>query len=133
NQRVHIGYPFLQEAKVVKVSDELFDYVVYPGAENTPHQIRAIEHSGKGIDDFHKKTERIEKYYSKRLGMLIGDIESLVQVEMLKGLKKLDDGSTVKEFVEMPGLDMIHATQVVVENVTSEDVRFIEQAALPIE
>ena len=133
DKRVHIGYPFLQEAKVVKVSDELFDYVLANNNESLAHQIRAIEHSGRDIDDFHKKAERIEKYYSKRLGMLIGDVESLVQVEMLRGLMKLDDGSTVKEFVEMPGLEMIHATQLVVENVVSEDVRFIERAALPIE
>ena len=133
NKRVHVGYPFLQEAKVVKVSDELFDYVVMDTDESSPHQIRAIEHSGKEIDDFHKKAERIEKFYSKRLGMLTGDVESLVQVEMLKGLMKMDDGSTVKEFAEMPGLETIHATQVVVENVISEDVRFIEKAALPIE
>ncbi|EXJ60448.1 alkaline phosphatase D [Cladophialophora yegresii CBS 114405] len=133
NKRVHVGYPFLQEAKVVKVSDELFDYVQITTDGDAPHQVKAIEHSGKEIDDFHRKAERIEKYYSKRLGMLIGDVESLVHVEMLKGLKKLDDGSTVKEFAEMPGLETIHATQVVVENVISEDVRFIEQAALPIE
>ena len=131
NKRVHVGYPFLQEAKVVKVSDELFDYVAT--SEHAPIQVKAIEHSGKEIDDFHKKAERIDKYYSKRLGMMIGDVESLVQVEMLKGLLKLDDGSTIKEFAEMPGLETIHATQVVVENVISQDLRFIEQAALPIE
>lgn len=130
NQRVYVGYPFLQEAKVVKVSDELFDYTM---AETGPRQIRAVEHSGNEIDQFHKKAERIEKYYSKRLGMLIGDVESLVQIEMLKGLKKLDDGSTIKEFAELPGLETIHATQLLVENVISEDVRFIEQAAVSIE
>ena len=133
NKRVHIGYPFLQEAKVVKVSDELFDYVVSNNGGSASHQIRAIEHSGREIDDFHKKAERIEQYYSKRLGMLIGDVESLTQIEMLKGLKKMDDGSTVKEFVEMPGLEMIHATQLIVENVISDDVRFIEQPAQSIE
>lgn len=129
NKRVHINYPFLQEAKVVKVSDELFDYVV---AEDGT-QVKQIEHDGKGIDDFHKKAERIEKWYSKRLGMLSGDVESLVQVEMLKGLRKLDDGSTVKEFAEMPGMEIFHASQLVVENVISEDERFIERDALPIE
>ena len=133
NKRVHVGYPFLQEAKVVKVTDELFDYFPTTAAQSAPHQVKAVEHSGKEIDDFHKKAERIEKYYSKRLGMLIGDVESLVQVEMLKGLKKLDDGSTVKDFAEMPGLETIHATQTVVENVVSEDVRFVEQAAMPVE
>ena len=129
NQRVFVGYPFLQEAKVVKVLDELFDYTLPEGA-SAP---QSIEHSGNEIDHFHKKAEFIEKYYSKRLGMLSSDIESLVQIEMLKGLKKMDDGSTVKEYAEMPGLETIHATQILVEKVMSEDTRFIENAALPIE
>ena len=130
NQRVHVGYPFLQEGKVVKVSDELFDYIMPEGG---PVQVRATEHAGNQIDDFHKKADRIEKYYSKRLGMLIGDVESLVQVEMLKGLKKLDDGSTVKDFAEVPGVETIYATQLLVEQVVSEDTRFIEKSAPPIE
>ncbi|KIV92728.1 hypothetical protein PV10_03999 [Exophiala mesophila] len=130
NQRVYVGYPFLQEAKIVKVSDELFDYTL---PESGPRQVHATEHSGTEIDQFHKKAERIEKFYSKRLGILVGEVESLVQVEMLKGLKKLDDGSTVKEFTELPGLETVHATQLVVDKIISEDVRFIEQAATPIE
>ena len=127
DRRVFVGYPFLQEAKVVKVSDELFDYVA------DANGVRAIEHSGNEIDQFQKKADRVEKYYSKRLGMLTGDVESLAHVEMLKGLRKLDDGSTVKEYAELPGLELIHATQTLVESVMSEDTRFIEQVALPIE
>ena len=130
NQRVHVGFPFLQEAKVVKVSDELFDYTM---PETGPRQVRATGHSDIQINDFHKKADRIEKYYSKRLGMLTGGIESLVHVEMLKGLKKLDDGSTVKEFADVLGVETIHASQLVVEEVMSKDSRFIEQKALPIE
>ncbi|KAK5087807.1 exonuclease II Exo2 [Lithohypha guttulata] len=130
NMRVHVNYPFLQEAKVVKVSDELFDYTM---PDERSGEVRQSEHSGKEIDDFHKKAERIEKWYSKRLGMLAGDVESLVHVEMLKGLRKLDDGSTVKEFADMPGLETVYAPQLVVEKVISEDERFIERAALPIE
>ena len=130
NQRVHIGYPFLQEAKVVKVSDELFDYTL---SERGARQIHATNHSQNEIEQFHKKAEHIEKYYSKRLGMLIGAVESVVQVEMLKGLKKLDDGSTIKEFAEAPGLETIHASQLVVAKVISEDQRFLEKEALPIE
>jgi 5'-3' exoribonuclease 1 len=128
-RRVFVGYPFLQEAKAVKVSDELFDYVLDPSTNG----VRAIDNDSRAVDEFHKKADRIEKFYSKRLGMLSGDIESLIHVEMLKGLKKLEDGSTVKEYAEMPGLETTHASQLVVENVVSEDARFIEQAALPIE
>lgn len=129
DRRVFVGYPFLQEAKVVRVSDELFDYVLDP----TGNGIRALEHDGKAIDEFHKKADRIEKFYSKRLGMLTGDVESVAHVEMLKGLMKLEDGSTVKEFAEMPGLETVHASQLIVESVVSQDARFIEQAASAIE
>lgn len=128
NKAIHVGYPFLQEAKVVKVSDELFDYVLAGNA-----QVQAVEHTGAQIDQFHKKSESIEKNYSKRLGMLAGQVDSVVHVEMLKGLKKLDDGSTIKEYAELPGLETIHASQLVVEKVISEDQRFLEQSALPIE
>lgn len=130
NKRVHVNYPFLQEAKVVKVSDELFDYFM---PEDGSQHVQQVEHDGKQIDDFHKKAGSIEKWYSKRLGMLSGDVDSLVHIEMLKGLKKLDDGSTVKEFAPMPGMETVHAAQLVVERVISEDERFIEQAALPVE
>lgn len=130
DRNVHINYPFLQEAKIVKVTDEMFDYVV---DENCSQGVRQVEHGGKEIDDFHKKAERIEKWYSKRLGMLSGDVESIVQVEMLKGLRKLDDGSTVKEFAELPGMETVYAAQLVVEKVISEDERFLEKTALPIE
>jgi 5'-3' exoribonuclease 1 len=132
NKAIHVGYPFLQEAKVVKVSDELFDYVLHENGTSQV-QVQAMEHSGVQIDQFHKKSESIEKYYSKRLGMLTGQVDSVVHVEMLKGLKKLDDGSTVKEYAELPGLETIHASQLVVEKVISEDQRFLQQAALPIE
>lgn len=130
NKRVHVNYPFLQEAKVIKVVDEMFDYTL---SEHGSQDVQQIEHDGKEIQDFHKKAERIEKFYSKRLGMLTGDVETIVQVQMLKGLQKLDDGSTIKEFADMPGMETIYAAQLVVETVISKDDRFIEKAARPIE
>lgn len=129
-KRVHVGYPFLQEAKVVRVSDELFDYVL-PG--NGSGYILPVQHSPQEIDQWRKKAERIENTYSKRLGMIIGDVESLVHVEMLKGLKKTDDGAITKEYGEIKGIETEYASQVVVDEVISEDQRFLEKAALPIE
>lgn len=130
DKRVHVGYPFIQEAKVVKVSDELFDYYM---SEAGPREVRMVNHSHFEIKEFQKKAQQIEKHYSKRLGMLIGDVESLVHVEMLKGLRKLDDGSTVKDFAVLPGVETIHASQLVVSSVISEDQRFLEKAAVPVE
>lgn len=129
-QRVFVGYPFLNEAKVVKVSDELFDYL--PAEDGSSHPIQN-PHGPREIDDFRKKAERLENTYSKRLGIIIGPVESIMHVEMLKGLKKTDEGATIKEYAVIPGMDTEFASQVVVDEVISEDPRFIETAAVPIE
>lgn len=129
-KRVFVGYPFLQEGKVVRVSDELFDYLPSEDASSQPIT-RA--HEPYEINDFRKKAERIESTYSKRLGVIIGPVESLTHVEMLKGLKKMDDGSTIKEYAVIPGQDTDYASQVVVDEVISEDQRFLEKAALPVQ
>ncbi|KAH5499219.1 5'-3' exoribonuclease [Parastagonospora nodorum] len=127
---VHVGYPFLHEAKVVKVADELFDYVL---PESGPSVPVAIPHDSRQISDWKKTADRIEKFYSKRLGIIIGEIESLVYVEMLKGLRKTDEGATIKEYGEVQGAGVEYATQTIVDQVISEDTRFLEKEALPIE
>ncbi|EPE33770.1 hypothetical protein GLAREA_06783 [Glarea lozoyensis ATCC 20868] len=129
-QRVYVGYPFLQEAKVTKVSDELFDY--FPATDGSPHPVQT-PHGPREIDDFRKKAMRIEETYSKRLGIIIGGVESITHVEMLKGLRKTDEGATIKEYAIIPGQDVEYASQVIVDEVTSEDQRFLEKAAVPIE
>lgn len=127
---VHVGYPFLNEAKVVKVSDELFDYVL---PESGPSAPIAIPHGPQEISNWKKTANRIENHYSKRLGINIGEVESLVHVEMLKGLKKTDEGATIKEYGEVQGLPVEFATQTIVDKVISPDPRFLEKEALPIE
>jgi 5'-3' exoribonuclease 1 len=127
-QRCFVGYPFLQEAKIVKVSDELFDYTL----DESGHVV-SKPHSTREIEDWTKKADRIENFYSKRLGILIGAVESLVSVHMLKGLVKTDEGATVKEYGEIPGMETEYASQIIVDEVVNEDERFIEKAALPVE
>jgi 5'-3' exoribonuclease 1 len=129
-QRCFVGYPFLQEAKIVKVSDELFDYTL---AEDGSGQVVTTHHSNRDIEEWSKKADRIENFYSKRLGILIGPVESLVSVHMLKGLIKTDEGATVKEYGEIPGMETEYASQIIVDEVVNEDERFIEKAALPLE
>ncbi|KAI0491207.1 exoribonuclease 1 [Xylaria cf. heliscus] len=129
-QICHVGYPFLQEARVVRVSDELFDYTLDP---NQPGQVTQTHHSGRDIEEWNKKASRIENFYSKRLGIIIGPVESLVHVEMLKGLIKTDEGATVKAYGLIPGMETDYASQIIVDEVVSPDERFIERAALPIE
>ncbi|KAI9807063.1 MAG: hypothetical protein M1825_005780 [Sarcosagium campestre] len=129
-KKVHVGYPFLQEAKVVRVSDELFDYVL---PESGDTQVIPVPHGPKDIAVWHSRAERIESFYSKRLGIVIGQVESLMHVEMLRGLRKTDDGATIKEYAKIPGIETDYASQAVVYDVISEDQRFLEKAALPIE
>ena len=129
-RKVHVGYPFLAEAKVIQVSDELFNYTLPEGGTGPPI---AVPHGPQEIDMWRKKAQRIEMVYSKRLGMIIGDVESLVHVDMLKGLKKTDEGATIKEYAHIPGIEVDYASQMVVDEVVSEDQRFLEKAAIPIE
>ena len=129
-QRVHVGYPFLSEAKIVRVSDEMFSYTLPETGSGPPI---ATPHGPQELQIWHKKADRIESVYSKRLGMIIGPVESLVHVDMLKGLKKTDEGASIKEYAQISGIEVDYASQMVVDEVFSEDQRFIEKAALPIE
>ncbi|KAK4978387.1 exonuclease II Exo2, partial [Elasticomyces elasticus] len=132
-QAVHVGYPFLQEAKITKVTDELFDYVLAdPHAETTSANIIPKPHSPAEIEAFKKKADRIESFYSKRLGTVIGTVETLIHVDMLTGLIKTDSGATIKQYEQIPGIETDYAAQTIVDQVISEDQRFIERAALPI-
>lgn len=126
---VHVGFPFLSEAKVSRVSDELFSYSMPESCAGPPI---AVPHGPQEIDMWHRKSERIESVYSKRLGVMIGEVQSLVHVDTLKGLKKTDEGATVKEYAYIEGIETDYASQTVVE-VASEDPRFLETAALSIE
>lgn len=129
-QKVYVGYPYLQEGKVVKVSDEHFDYL--PSNDGIAKPIQRV-HSLREIEDFNKKADRIEYNYSNHLGIVIGPVKSTIHIEMLKGLRKTDEGATVKEYAVIPGMETEFATQVIVDKVINEDQRFLEQAALPIE
>ncbi|KAL9100965.1 MAG: hypothetical protein Q9163_003729 [Psora crenata] len=129
NRKVHVGYPFLSEAKVVRVSDELFNYLLPDNGIGPP---MVVPHGPDEVDMWRKKAERIESIYSKRFGIIIGEIETLLHVNTLKGLKKTDDGATVKEYAEIPGIETDYASQMVVEEVANEDQRFVEKAALPV-
>ncbi len=128
-RKVHVGYPFLSEAKVIRISDEMFNYSMPESGAGPPI---AVPHGPQEIDMWHKKAERIESVYSKRLGVIIGEVQSLVHVDTLRGLKKTDDGATIKEYAHVEGIETDYASQTVVE-VASEDPRFLEKAALSIE
>jgi len=128
-QKCYVGYPFLQEAKVMRVQDELFSYELAEDGK----QIITKDHSNREASEFAREAEYIEGWYGKRLGVTIGQVECLVYVHMLKGLIKTEEGALIKEYAENPSLRSIYASQTIVDEVVNEDERFIEKEALPIE
>ena len=123
---VHVGYPFLQEAKIIKVSNELFEYKL------EGNELVSVPHDNFAASEWRKKAERIETTFSKRLGVITGTVESLVHVDMLKGLTKTPEGATVKEYGKILGIETDYASQTIVDEVISSDQRFIEKAARPL-
>ena len=86
NERTFITWPFLQEGLVVAVSDSLFKYekmVVTPGS---PAKVVSTPHAPSGLGHWKSRAARIEEYYSKRCGVLTGDVEVLLHVRPLNGL-----------------------------------------------
>ncbi|GAA5907315.1 hypothetical protein JCM6882_002805 [Rhodosporidiobolus microsporus] len=123
-ERVFVGYPYLREALVEAVSDELFRY------EKDAASGAIVPQPSNNVSGFKRQADRIEHVYSKTRGCLIGGVEMLVHARPLKGLRREDDGSMVKEWEEE---EEEYALQTVVANVVSEDVRYKEQPAIPVE
>lgn len=124
-QRTFIYWPFLQEALVVGVSDERNQYNKHRNAiVGTPH-----DHSF--LIAWKKKADRIEGHYSKRFGVLTGNIDVLLHVRPLRGLKRMDDGSLIKDY-EDADKETEQAVQMAVHHVVVEDERYLEQSAPPL-
>ncbi|KAI9509818.1 exonuclease II [Russula earlei] len=126
--RTFVGWPFLQEAMVVGLSDALFKYEklnVVPGA---PSKVVSNPHSPQGMGIWKNKAEKIEGVYSKKSGVLTGEVEILLHVRPLKGLKRLESGALVKDY-EDATKEYELALQLAVPQVESEDPRFVERVA----
>lgn len=91
-----------------------------------------MPHGPYEIEAWKRKAERIEGHYSKRLAMVIGPVEVVMHVAMLKGLKRTDDGAMVKDYAVIPGTETDFAAQTIVTEVASEDQRFLESAAVDV-
>jgi 5'-3' exoribonuclease 1 len=111
-QRVHVGYPYLREALVTALEDELFFYESVGGGQP----------KGQGdIVRFKRSADKIEYQYSKSKGCIIGGVEVLVHARPLKGLRREEDGSMVKEWEDE---SEEFALQTVVTEVGVEDERY---------
>ncbi|KAH8101020.1 exonuclease II [Cristinia sonorae] len=130
-QRTFVGWPFLQEGIVSSVSDSLFKYEKTALVPGSPLKVVANPHSPQGVGLWKMKADKIEHYYSKRCAVITGNIEVLVHVRPLKGLKRLDTGALVKDY-EGIEKEVEQAVQMTVAEVASEDPRFMEKEAPPL-
>ncbi|CAI6100238.1 hypothetical protein V2G26_008452 [Clonostachys chloroleuca] len=128
-QRCFVGYPFLQEAKIMAVRDELFSFELSEDGTS----VITKDHNNREAADWAKEAEFTENWHGKRLGVTIGQVECLVYVHMLKGLIRTEEGALIKDYAENQSLKSLYAGQTIVDEVANEDTRFIEKAALPIE
>lgn len=121
NRPVYIGWPYLREAKVVAISDELCRYEMNKNAMSTiPHQ---------NADQWMREASGFKRQYARQ-GVKIGTVPILVHVAPLKGMKRTASGALVKDYSTA---SLTLPLQTVVESVQNEDERYIERAPLPIE
>ncbi|KAG9109509.1 hypothetical protein FRC07_008294, partial [Ceratobasidium sp. 392] len=128
-RRTFIGWPFLTEALVVAVSDDLFKHERQSFGGTS--KIVANPHHGEQLSKWRRSAERIATTYSKRFAVEVGDVEILLHVRPLKGLKRQEDGSFVKDYTG-PEAETEQAVQLSLMSVTSEDPRFVERPAAPL-
>ncbi len=83
--RTFTGWPFLQEAMVVGLSDSLFKYEKVRVVSDAPSKVVANPHARQGLAMWKNKAEKIEGVYSRKLGVLTGEVEILLHVRPLKG------------------------------------------------
>lgn len=130
-KRIFISWPFLQEGLVTAASDELFKYEA-EFDKNGKQIVVKKPHEPGAVGDWKRKANKIETHYSKRYGVLLGDVEVLLHVRLLKGLKRMEDGSFLKEYEDDVKKEIEQAIQVSVPHVVNEDRRFMEKAPLPL-
>lgn len=121
--RVYIDYPFLREAKVVGVSDSLFRYEL----DTKTSQLCPTPHTDAKLASYKRTVDHLEYNYSKKCGLITGEIEVLLHVKPIKSLTRAEDGALIKEYEER---EIEHALQTVVTTVSSEDPRFLVRFAL---
>ncbi|OSC96896.1 hypothetical protein PYCCODRAFT_1378244 [Trametes coccinea BRFM310] len=130
-QRIFVGWPFLQEGLVSAISDSLFTYEKLSMVPGKPAKVVSNPHTPQGLGLWKTKAEKVERYYSKRCGVITGNIDVLVHVRPLKGLKRLDNGAFVKDY-EGAEKEVEQAVQMAVSEVFSEDPRYMEREPPPL-
>ncbi|KAI9330895.1 XRN 5'-3' exonuclease N-terminus-domain-containing protein [Zopfochytrium polystomum] len=131
-QRVYVAWPFLIEAYVTSLADEMMVYTESAGATvSGARRVQTTPQTESGQDQFYNTIERVEGVYSKRWGVITGPVDTVVGVRLLKGLQLSDDGSLKKDFGN--DAESFFALQAIVEGDEYEDPRYEEKPPPPLE
>lgn len=128
-QRTFHDWPYLREGIVVGVADDMFKYELSNAGGST--KIVSKAHQAMDTIKWKKDGDKVDHYYSKRCGVIIGNVDIVVYIRPLKGLKRLDTGALVKDYEEADK-ELPQAMQMLVNQVVYEDERYFEKDAPPI-
>jgi 5'-3' exoribonuclease 1 len=82
--KLYYNWPFLQEGMVVAVSDSHFRYEYQQFGKT--FKVAGSQHGHAGLSGWSRNAEGHESRYSKRFGVITGDVDVLVHLRPLKGL-----------------------------------------------
>lgn len=85
-KRTFIGWPFLREGLVVAVSDSLSKFELIEVVPGSPPRMVGNQHAQQALGHWKTKANRIEHVYSKKYGVITGEVNVLVHVRPLKGI-----------------------------------------------
>ena len=85
--RIFGNWPFLVEGMVVAISDSHFKYekTLVGGVEKVISNPHTTGPRDGGMGGWTRRAERIETWYSKRFGVVTGNVDILVHMRPLKG------------------------------------------------
>ncbi|WWC90706.1 uncharacterized protein L201_005643 [Kwoniella dendrophila CBS 6074] len=128
-QRTFHSWPYLHEGMVVAVSDDMFKYELQKMGKTA--KVVSTPHNPFQAIAWKKTADHIEHHNSKRFGIITGNVDVVLYVRPLKGMKRLHTGALVKDY-EAPEKEIAQAYQLAVNQVSFEDERYIEQPAPPM-
>jgi 5'-3' exoribonuclease 1 len=122
-QRVFVSWPFLGEARVLRLTDGLFTY--YANRKEPLDEVRRREHA--------RASSALTEHCLKMQAIDLGAVEVVVWVAPLLGLKQDSSGALVKRFSES-GSAVPHPLQLLLAPEDClEDPRWREQGPLAVE
>ena len=129
----YVQWPFLIEGRVVAAEDALHVYRIQQpqGSHRGPKTLVKEAQTARSIEAFKSEVAKITKSMEKRFAVLIGPVKLLLHVTPFKEMISLNDGTLVKSFGKR-SVVVRHPAQLIVRQLTAEDLRLAKPENVPI-